>query len=29
MGLSEAKEAYALFDRRDDGVLKIVLDPSR
>ncbi len=29
MGLSEAAEAYDLFDRREDGVLKILLDPTR
>jgi threonine dehydrogenase-like Zn-dependent dehydrogenase len=29
MGLSEGPEAYAFFDERRDGVLKIVLDPSR
>ncbi|MFP3907738.1 MAG: zinc-binding dehydrogenase [Acidimicrobiales bacterium] len=29
MGLSEATEAYRLFDAREDGVLKVMLDPSR
>ena len=29
MGLSEGVEAYALFASRDDGVNKIVLDPTR
>ena len=29
LGLSEAPEAYERFDRRDDGVFKILLDPSR
>lgn len=29
MGLSEAPEAYDLFDQRRDGVLKVLLDPSR
>ena len=29
MGLSEAAEAYAMFDRHDPGVLKILLDPTR
>ena len=29
MGLSEAPEAYERFDRRDDGVFKVLLDPSR
>jgi len=28
MGLSQAAEAYELFDSRGDGVLKILLDPS-
>jgi alcohol dehydrogenase len=28
MGLSEGKEAYAFFDSRNDGVLKVLLDPS-
>ncbi|MBK5221389.1 MAG: alcohol dehydrogenase catalytic domain-containing protein [Acidimicrobiia bacterium] len=27
MGLSEVTEAYRLFDARDDGVLKVLLDP--
>lgn len=29
MGLSEAADAYRLFDSRTDGVLKVLLDPSR
>jgi len=29
MGLSEAAAAYELFDARRDGVLKVLLDPSR
>lgn len=29
MGLSEVTEAYRLFDAREDGVLKILLDPTR
>lgn len=29
MGLSEGKEAYRRFDAREDGVLKVLLDPSR
>jgi threonine dehydrogenase-like Zn-dependent dehydrogenase len=29
MGLSEAAEAYRIFDSREDGVLKVLLDPSR
>ncbi len=29
LGLSEAAEAYRLFDAREDGVLKVLLDPSR
>jgi alcohol dehydrogenase len=28
MGLSQAPEAYQLFDSRSDGVLKVLLDPS-
>jgi threonine dehydrogenase-like Zn-dependent dehydrogenase len=28
MGLSEAAEAYRIFDARDDGVLKVLLDPT-
>jgi alcohol dehydrogenase len=28
MGLSQASEAYELFDSRRDGVLKVLLDPS-
>lgn len=29
MGLSEAVEAYRIFDSRDDAVMKILLDPHR
>jgi threonine dehydrogenase-like Zn-dependent dehydrogenase len=29
MGLSEGPDAYAFFDQRRDGVLKVSLDPSR
>lgn len=29
MGLSDASAAYRLFDARDDGVLKVLLDPTR
>ena len=29
LGLSEGAEAYRLFDAREDGVLKVSLDPSR
>ena len=29
MGLSEAPRAYEMFDRRDDGVFKVLLDPTR
>jgi threonine dehydrogenase-like Zn-dependent dehydrogenase len=29
MGLSEAAEAYRLFDAREDGVVKVLLDPTR
>lgn len=29
MGLSEAPDAYRLFDARDDGVVKVLLDPTR
>ena len=29
MGLSEAADAYRIFDAHDDGVLKVVLDPTR
>ncbi len=29
MGLSEAAEAYRIFDARTDGVLKVLLDPRR
>jgi 2-desacetyl-2-hydroxyethyl bacteriochlorophyllide A dehydrogenase len=29
MGLSEAATAYEMFDRRDDGVFKVLLDPTR
>ena len=28
MGLSEAAEAYRIFDARDDGVVKVLLDPT-
>lgn len=28
MGLSEAAEAYAMFDQRADGVMKVLLDPT-
>ncbi len=28
LGLAEAPRAYAMFDRHDEGVLKIVLDPT-
>ena len=28
MGLSEAAEAYRVFDAREDGVLKVLLDPA-
>jgi threonine dehydrogenase-like Zn-dependent dehydrogenase len=28
MGLSEAPEAYRIFDAREDGVLKVLLDPT-
>jgi hypothetical protein len=28
MGLSEAAEAYRIFDGHEDGVLKVLLDPS-
>ncbi|MGQ0832632.1 MAG: alcohol dehydrogenase catalytic domain-containing protein [Microthrixaceae bacterium] len=28
MGLSEAAEAYRVFDAREDGVLKVLLDPT-
>ncbi len=28
MGLSEAADAYRIFDGRDDGVMKILLDPA-
>ena len=28
LGLSEAKEAYRIFDAREDGVLKVLLDPT-
>jgi S-(hydroxymethyl)glutathione dehydrogenase/alcohol dehydrogenase len=27
MNLSDGKEAYRIFDKREDGVLKIVLKP--
>lgn len=29
MGLSEAAEAYRIFNDREDGVLKVLLDPTR
>src|SRR5688572_11607558 len=29
MALSEAAEAYRIFDAREDGVLKVLLDPTR
>ena len=29
MGLSEAAEGYRVFDAREDGVLKVLLDPTR
>lgn len=29
LGLSEAAEGYRVFDNREDGVLKVLLDPSR
>ncbi len=29
MGLSDAAEGYRVFDAREDGVLKVLLDPSR
>ncbi|HYZ91165.1 MAG TPA: hypothetical protein VFA34_02085 [Actinomycetota bacterium] len=29
MGLSEAAEAYRIFDAREDGVSKVLLDPSQ
>ena len=29
LGLSAAAEAYRIFDAREDGVLKVLLDPSR
>jgi threonine dehydrogenase-like Zn-dependent dehydrogenase len=29
LGLSEAAEGYRVFDAREDGVLKVLLDPSR
>lgn len=29
LGLSEASEAYRIFDTREDGCLKVLLDPSR
>ena len=28
MGLSEAAEAYRIFEAREDGVLKVLLDPA-
>ena len=27
MGLSEVAEAYRMFDDKDEGVLKVILDP--
>jgi threonine dehydrogenase-like Zn-dependent dehydrogenase len=27
MGLSAAADAYRIFDARDDGVIKVLLDP--
>jgi threonine dehydrogenase-like Zn-dependent dehydrogenase len=29
LGLSDAVDAYRRFDARDDGILKVVLDPTR
>src|SRR3546814_10198202 len=29
LGLSDAAEGYRIFDAREDGVLKVLLDPSR
>jgi threonine dehydrogenase-like Zn-dependent dehydrogenase len=29
MGLSEGNEAYAMFNARKDGMVKVVLDPTR
>ncbi len=29
LGLSDAAEAYRLFDARDDDVIKVLLDPTR
>jgi threonine dehydrogenase-like Zn-dependent dehydrogenase len=29
LGLSEAAEGYRIFDARADGVLKVLLDPTR
>ena len=29
MGLSEAAEAYRIFDAKDDAVMKVLLDPTR
>jgi alcohol dehydrogenase len=29
LGLSEATEAYRIFDAREDGVLKVLLDPAK
>jgi len=29
LGLSEVGDAYAIFDERRDGVLKVLLDPRR
>jgi threonine dehydrogenase-like Zn-dependent dehydrogenase len=28
LGLSEAAHAYRIFDRHEDGVLKVLLDPT-
>ena len=28
LGLSDAAEAYRIFDAREDGVLKVLLDPT-
>jgi threonine dehydrogenase-like Zn-dependent dehydrogenase len=28
MGLSDAADAYRLFDSREDGVMKVLLDPT-
>ena len=29
LGLSQAAEGYRIFDNREDGVLKVLLDPSK